>query len=844
MKDILMLVDGNSIFHRAYFALPAMNDKNGRNVNAVYGFVNILVKVLAEYDPAYIAVAFDTKGKTFRHDLFADYKANRKGMPDDLAVQLPILQELLRVMNIAIVQKSGVEADDVIGTLAKRFGTEKFLLSGDRDLLQLIDEKTTVLLTKKGVSEVERVDERALKENYGMKPFQVIEYKALRGDASDNIPGVKGVGEVTAKALIAEYGGIDAVYANLDGIKGTLKEKLIENRDMAYLSKKLATIDIGVDCACSIDECRRKPFTPALRDKFLELEFRSLVKRLNFEDAAQAPAQTDKTAPSSVKIEGAEQLKKLVEKLQNAKCVSVCFGKDATFFDGETLYSAAISDNFLEGMGFADILGIVKPFLESGVEKCVYDSKAMKHMLLESGIALYGVKWDVSVMQYLVEYRTYKSFESLAENYSAPADAFGLSCVMDSLKQSLANTGTEKLYFDIELPLVDILFDMETEGVKVDTEFLDTLHGQYVREIKELSEQVYALAGEKFNILSPKQLAAVLFDKLMLPHFRKTKTGYSTDNEVLEKIMDAHPIVPLIVKIRRVSKLNGTYVEGIKPLVKRGLLHTTYNQTLTATGRLSSSEPNLQNIPIRNDQGRELRKMFLPKYDMLISADYSQIELRLLAHFSGDANLIAAFNSGKDIHTEVAAEIFSVPPEMVTANMRRTAKAVNFGIIYGISDFGLSENVGITTAKARSYIKKYFEKYPTIKAYLDSSVVLAKETGFVTTIAGRRRMIPELKSSNYQLRMFGERAAMNMPLQGSSADIIKIAMIRVAKRLEEKNFKSKLIMQVHDELIVDAFESESAEVEKILKDEMENAVSLRVKLTVNIEKGGNLYESK
>lgn len=838
--NTLLLVDGNSIFNRAYFALPAMNDSRGRNVNAVYGFLNILLKAFADCAPTHVAVAFDMPGKNFRHALYGDYKANRKGMPDDLAVQLPVLQDVLAAMNIAIVQKSGVEADDIIGTLSKCPGAQKLLVTGDRDLLQLIDADTTVLLTKKGVSEVERLDEKTLKENYSMEPWQIVEYKALRGDVSDNIPGVRGVGEKTAAALLAEYGSLDNIYLNLDKIKGSLRDKLVENKDTAYLSKKLATIETCVDCACPLEEMKLKPFSPGLKDKFNELEFRSLIKKLNLsETQPRAPEQTC----AREKIEDINALKALAQRLAN---IGGAFhiGGEVTFFDGKTLYSAAVSDNFLEGMNFADILGASKPFLESAAEKCVYDAKSLKHTLFDSGIRLNGVKWDVSVMQYLVEYRSFKSFESLAQNYGVSADAFGLYRTREILSQSLKNTDTEKLYFDIELPLTQVLFDMETEGVKVDGDFLDTLGAGYTAEINGLSEEAYRYAGEKFNILSTKQLSAVLFDKLKLPHYRKTKTGFSTDNDVLEKIMDIHPIIPLIVKIRRAAKLNGTYVEGIKPLIKNGLLHTTYNQTLTATGRLSSSEPNLQNIPIRNDQARELRKMFLAKYDLLISADYSQIELRLLAHFSGDKNLTAAFNGGKDIHTEVAAEIFGVPAEMVTANMRRTAKAVNFGIIYGISDYGLSENIGISTAKAKNYIKKYFEKYPSIKAYLDSSVEKAKSDGFVATIAGRRRMIPELKSSNYQLRMFGERVAMNMPLQGSSADIIKIAMIKVSERFAENKMRSKLIMQVHDELIVDAFQSEAEEVERILKYEMENAVKLSVKLTVNIEKGKNLYESK
>jgi len=842
MTKTVVLVDGNSILNRAYYALPIMNDSHGRNVNAVYGFLNILFKVFSDYNPTHAVIAFDMKGKNFRHDLYDLYKANRKGMPDDLAAQLPILQDVLTAMNVTIAQKTGAEADDIIGTLSKKFDAKKLLVTGDRDLLQLIDTDTTVLLTKKGITEVERLDIASLKANYFMTPDQIVEYKALRGDPSDNIPGVKGVGEKTATELISKYGDIDNIYFNIEEIKGSLKEKLTENKQMAYLSKTLAKIKTDVEFACEIDDCERKPYSALVRDKFIELEFRSLIKRL--EAIPEAVVVVPKATCETVNIKSISELENTVKILQSRKELTIYFGQNISVFSESCLYAIEISDNFLDGISFADALNAMKPLLESETEKCVYDAKALKHLLDQYGIMLNGVKWDVSIMQYLVEYRAFKNFESLTESYSVPLDASGLNNVKETLIQNLIKTGTQKLYFNIELPLMQILYEMETEGVAVDTDFLNNLHSQYLEKINELTKQVYELAGEEFNILSPKQLSEILFSKLKLPHFKKTKTGYSTDNDVLEKLADEHPIVSLIVQIRRFSKLNGTYVEGLKPLVKNGLLHTTYNQTLTTTGRLSSSEPNLQNIPIRNDEGRELRKMFVPKYDTLVAADYSQIELRLLAQFSGDRNLRDAFNTDKDIHTEVAADIFGVPSEMVTANMRRAAKAVNFGIIYGISDFGLSQNIGISQSKAHEYIKKYFEKYPTIKAYLENSVEQAKRDGFITTIAGRRRFIPELKSANYQLRMFGERAAMNMPLQGSSADIIKIAMINVVNKMKEKGLKSKLIMQVHDELIVDAFTEEVTLVEKILKEEMENAVKLDVKLTVNIEKGGNLFESK
>lgn len=843
----LVLIDGNSILNRAYYAMPPLNDREGRNVNAVYGFMSILLKVLSDYKPTHIAVAFDKKGKNFRHKLYELYKANRKGMPDDLASQMPILMSVLETMNIEIVGKEGVEADDVIGTLAKRFDDNTFIVSGDKDLLQLIDDTTTVLLTKKGISEVETVDEKYLKEVFHLTPKQVIDYKSLRGDTSDNIPGVKGIGEKTAMSLIEEYSNLDNIYNNVEKIKGSLKEKLVNDKETAYLSYQLATIKTDVDIDCSIEDCAIFPFSNEVVNAFEKLDFNSLIKRL---DNSSITA-VDKVNSATVNIENIviSEVNELTEKvkfLQKANLVAVNFDKNIHFAVDEKInYEIEISDNFLDGMSFDTVIKIIKPLLESDVEKIVYDAKSLKRSLNKFGIDLPNTKWDLSIMQYLLEYRANKDFLSLANKYNVPTNATGMFIIAKILKEKLISTETIHLYNDIELPLMQVLYEMETYGVKVDVKYLNSLHEQFSKEIELLTAEAQELAGEKFNVMSPKQLATILFEKLMLAHGKKTKTGYSTDNDVLNKIVDAHPIVPLIIKIRQLSKLNGTYIEGLLPLISdKDLIHTNYNQTLTSTGRLSSSEPNLQNIPVRDDIGKDLRKMFIPQNDILISADYSQIELRLLADFSNDENLIDSFNSGKDIHRKVASEIFGIPSELVTDKMRRTAKAVNFGIIYGISDFGLSENVGISVSSAREYIKKYFETYPTIKAYLESLVDQAKSLGYVTTISGRRRIIPEISSSNYQIRSFGERAAMNMPLQGSAADIIKIAMINVSKQLEKQKLKSKLIMQVHDELIIDAVIDEKEKVENLLKEEMENAIKLKVKLTVNIESGVNLYESK
>lgn len=846
--DKLTLIDGNSILNRAYYAIPPLNDKQGRNVNAVYGFTNILLKVISDYKPTHLAVAFDMKGKNFRHELFSDYKANRKGMPDDLAQQMPILHDLLKTMQITIVEKVGAEADDIIGTLSKRFSSDTLIVTGDRDLLQLVDDSTTVLLTKKGITEVEKVDTNYLQEVYHLTPKQIIEFKSLRGDPSDNIPGVKGIGEKTAQTLIDEYGDLDNVYENIDKIKGSVKDKLLADKDMAYISHELATINTKVDIECDYDLSRLKPFNNAVKEMFDELEFRTLVKRLTFDSSSSIVSENTDTylKPTSIKVTTLDKIAEVVTELNKADKLSVFFGSSITIATtSDSQYEFVISDNFLDGINFEEVLKALKPIFESSIDKVVYDGKANKHMLIEYGFELNNIIWDISIMQYLVEYRAFKEVKALTDNYGVEADACGLWRIGVQLESQLKSTDTLKLYEEIELPLMQVLYEMEVEGVKVDTATLKSLNNRFNDDIASLTAQVFELAGEEFNILSPKQLAKILFEKLQLPSGKKTKTGFSTDNDVLMKIIDLHPIIPLIIKIRQLSKLNGTYIEGMKPLIAANdLLHTSYNQTLTSTGRLSSSEPNLQNIPIREDVGKLIRKMFVSKYGELVSADYSQIELRLLANFSDDANLIKTFNDGIDIHAKVASEIFGVPLEMVNSKMRRTAKAVNFGIIYGISDYGLGENVGISTGKAKEYIRKYFASYPTIKKYLDSSVEQARANGYVTTIAGRRRQIPEINSANYQLRSFGERAAMNMPLQGSAADIMKIAMINVYNGLKKANLKSKIIMQVHDELVVDCYDDEVDKVKVVLKEEMENAMRLKVKLTVNLECGENLYDAK
>lgn len=808
-----MLLDGNSIFNRAYYALPVLNDKGGKNINAVYGFMNILVKAMTELNPTHIAVAFDKRGHNFRKDIYQGYKATRRPMPDDMARQMPVLQELLADMKIKTVDSAGVEADDIIGTLTKRFGVPTLIITGDKDMFQLVDEKTTVLLTKRGVSETEAVTPALLLENYGLKAEQVVEYKALRGDASDNIPGVKGIGEKGAVSLLLEYGTVDNIYAHIDEIKGALRTKLVEGKQSAYMSRELATIRTDADIPCRFEECERpKVYGAEVKKTFEWLEFRSLLKRL----PVVGDVREQKLETEVIKITDTEELRQLARRSCDEVAVLIDENIYVSFEDGKE-YEIPITHNFLDGIRYPEALEALKPLFGGEGGKIVYDSKSMKHALDEFGITLSNVKWDISIMQYLVEYRAFKELKALVERYEVAPHACGLRQLKEILAAQMEEAGVVRLYHEIEMPLAEVLFEMEKTGVAADTEVLNRLGAEYTAEIESVSEEIYSLAGERFNISSSMQLSRILFEKLGLPTYKKTKKGFSTDTEVLNKLMNLHPLVPLVLKYRQVTKLNSTYIEGIRPYVRDGVIHTKYNQTLTSTGRLSSSEPNLQNIPVRDEAGKEIRRMFVPQQDVLISADYSQIELRLLADFSRDASLIDAFNRGEDIHAIVAAEIFGIPKELVTANMRRNAKVVNFGIIYGMSDFGLSESIGVSVAKAREYIKTYYERYPTIKNYLNGNVEQARKTGYVTTITGRRRQIPEINSSNFQLRSFGERAAMNMPLQGSAADIIKLAMIRVNNLLVSGGYKSKLIMQIHDELIVDAAADEVDGVAALLK---------------------------
>lgn len=840
-KQKMLLIDGNSILNRAYFALPALNDDEGRNVNAVYGFVNILLKVLSDYNPDKLVVAFDMRGHNFRKDIYPEYKANRHGMPDDLAAQMPILHELLAAMKVTVVEKPGVEADDIIGTVSKAFSGDSFIVSGDRDMLQLVSDNVTVLLTKKGVTEVEVVTPEVLQTSYGLTPAQVIEYKALRGDTSDNIPGVKGVGEKTATSLLAKYGNIDELYANIDSEKGSLHDKLVDGKEMAYVSRILATIVTNADVDFNLDACFLPSYDGAVKQMLEKLKFRSIVSRMQFDGGTQSTVEVD---VQTVSITTLYQLKDVTCTLQSSKYFAFYLqGSEIYLSNSETSqYKITPSDSFLDELSESSVWEYIRPLLACDTQKAVYDNKALKHTLSQLGAELNEVEYDVCLMQYLVEYRAYKDVESLCSAYGYKDICAGIYALATKLKSQLYQMELDGLYYDIELPLSDLLYRMEVEGVQIDEALLDKMSVEMHAELDGITQQIYELAGETFNVNSPMQLSKILFEKLGLPHGKKTQKGYSTNNEVLEKLVDKHPIVEKILEHRKLAKLLGTYVDGLKPLVKRGLVHTTFNQALTSTGRLSSSDPNLQNIPIRNELGKEIRKLFCSKYGVFVGADYSQIELRLLAAFSGDENLLNSFRNGEDIHTRVASELMGIPAEMVNSDMRRMAKAVNFGIIYGISDFGLSQNVHLSVKKAREYIQLYFERFPRIKSYLDSSVENARKNGYVTTLTRRRRQIPEIKSNNFNLRAFGERAAMNMPLQGSAADIMKIAMLKVDELIQREHLQSKIVLQIHDELIVDCYPDEAEKVKEIVKYAMEHAVHLACPLTVETEEGANLYE--
>ena len=851
--DKLVLLDSNSLLNRAFYALPPMSAVDGRPTNAVYGYVNMLLKIITEAKPTHIIATFDLKAPTFRKKMYSEYKAQRKPMPEELAAQLPIIKDVLASMNINIITLEGYEADDLIGTIAKKCPFETIIVTGDRDSLQLVSDTTKVWLTKKGITEIVEYDIARLAED-GLTPAGVIDLKSLMGDTADNIPGVAGVGEKTAKTLLQTYGDLDGVYAHIDEIKGKLQEKLITNKDMAYLSYQLATINVDSPVEINFDDCVVKDYMNKDSIAFFKsLNFKTIVSR--FGDSINDSTENNEKEENkqlanveTIQIEDFAQFNKLMQDLQKKSVITIYVDNDVEIFADNICYKIVSSQDLLgSGIDFYEIADEINKLLQNdNIKIILFDAKTNFYQLRTEKASCYE---DVALKVYLLDAnRNYKKIEEVIQDYSVESGSISYSLYMlnEICDKKMQELGLVDLYKNIELPLINVLYDMERVGVKVDLNLLEELRESFFNIITDLTNKIISYNNnEPFNINSPKQLGEFLFVKLGLKHGKKTKTGFSTNVEVLQSLVGSHPVIEDILKYREINKLLSTYIDGLKPLIVGGRVHTVFKQMVAATGRLSSTEPNLQNIPVRKAVGRELRKMFIASDGCkIVCADYSQIELRLMAHFSEDENLIKAFNDGLDVHKFTASRAFGVPFEMVSSDMRRRAKAINFGIIYGISSFGLSNDIGISPYEAKRFIDKYFEMYPKVKEYMDNNVIFAKENGYISTLSGRIRYIPEINVSNFQTRSFGERIAMNMPLQGSASDIIKMAMIDVAKKLEDGGFKAKLVLQVHDELLIDCPDDEVIKVERLLKESMENIVKLRVKLEVDVSVGNNWLEAK
>lgn len=848
----LVLIDGNSLINRAFYATPPLSAKDGTPTNAVYAFVNMLVRIIGDIKPRYMLVAFDRKEPTFRHEMYADYKGTRKPMPEDLRPQIDLMKKVLDTMGISRYEQAGIEADDIIGSMAKRYKGDTIIITGDKDSFQLVDETTSVYFTRRGITETEIYSNENFKEKTGIEPIQIIDLKSMMGDSSDNIPGIAGVGEKTALSLVEKYGSLENLYSHIDELSGKLKEKVENSKDIAYLSKTLATINVKLDIPVKDEDMGYAfPFGAATKKLFIDLDFKNVLRREELflaDDEISESVKKNKELPEIIEVNDVVSLPKFGED----KLLAVNLGDNLNVYDGEKEYKINVTDNFFDrGIMYGEAVGYIAKLVGSDKRKLVvYAKKDLRTELNKFKVAFNAFAYDVAIEKYLADFsgKDEKLSEVIAA-YDLDKDRIGWSLneIHDRLFEKLKTENMLDLYEKVELPLSDVLFSMERSGFKVDVATLNEMANEYDKRIAVIAEKIDEYAGEKVNPNSPKQLGKILYDKLGLISGKK-KGNPSTSADVLEKIADKHPIVPLILKYRQLQKLNSTYIKGFRPLIDEdtGLIHTCFNQTLTTTGRLSSKEPNLQNIPVREQEGKEIRKLFVSSFEngKIVGADYSQIELRLLAHFSKCQPLIDAFLSGKDIHRITASQVFGVGEDQVTPEMRRSAKAVNFGIIYGISDYGLSEQLKISPKKAGEYIAKYFEAYPNVKEYMNSNVEFARKNGYVSTLLGRKRYIPEINSSNFNLRSFGERAAMNMPLQGTAADVIKIAMIKVANRIKKEGLRSRLILQVHDELIVDTAEDEVEEVKNILVEEMQSAVTLSVPLTVETECGTRWFDAK
>jgi len=837
-QNKILLLDSNSLMHRAYHALPNLKSSKGLYTGAIYGFLSILLRLIKEQKPTHIAAAFDLHGPTFRHEMFKDYKATRKPMDEELRQQVEPLKELITAMGIKIVSLQGYEGDDILGTLSKRFDDECIIVTGDRDSFQLVSPTTKVFWTKKGVSDIEVYDEERLLQD-GFTVSQFIDYKALRGDTSDNVPGIPGVGEKTAKQLLEKYGSLDEILAHADEIPGKLGQNVQNGKDIAILSKELVTINCDVPVECTLDDIKFSPvYSQAVRTLLGQLEITSLAARMTFENGEdESVVELPKIEKNVVVLTTGQDIKAAIK----GDKIAVIIGENVTFaVDDKTEYKIdCVQDLFSEGVDFDEAVNVVKECAKD-MELVCYDFKALSKE--------YGFNnakfFDTMIASHLVRGSApIKSVEQVLGADGLEVGAVELLVESDKLKEQLAKNELNHLFFDVEQPLCVVLRNMEQRGMCVSVAALKSLEEKYAERIATLTGEIYDLAGEHFNIASTKQLGEILFEKLMLPHGKKTKTGYSVSEDVLGNLSGAHPIIAKILEYRHYAKLQSTYVTGLQPLVKAGRIHTEFNQCITTTGRLSSTNPNLQNIPTRSEEAKDIKSAFIPSEgNVLVSADYSQIELRLLAHMSGDEQLIKAFNEGDDIHAITAAQILGKSVSEVTPAERRDAKAVNFGIIYGISGYGLAENLSIPQYKAKEFIANYFTMHPKVCEFMDGCVKSARKRGYSLTMLGRRRNLSDLNASNYMVRSSAERMAMNTPLQGSAADIIKLAMLGVEKRLA--SMKSKMILQIHDELIIDAAADEAEEVKKILSYEMEHAVKLSVPLIAEATSAKNWGELK
>ncbi len=875
----IILIDGHSILNRAFFGIPLLSNAEGLHTNAVYGFLNIMFKILDEEQADHLAVAFDVHAPTFRHKMFEAYKGTRKPMQDELREQVPVMKDVLRSMNICTFEQAGYEADDIIGTLAAKCeaaGMQVSVISGDRDLLQLATDKVRIRIpkTKMSGTQVEDYYAADVQERYGVTPAEFIEMKALMGDASDNIPGVPGIGEKTAGKIISTYHSIEAAHDHADEIKPKkASENLKAYYDQAVLSKVLATIK--TDCEIEFD-----PEKTLIRDMLNEESYK-LLKKLELKNILKRFENIESAAGSDLAeaeiMDDLGRISTWAGRISDESdigvyyfCENSCEGA-AVAVNGETpvviFTGGFVTSDFLRGL-ITDLTGRVRssafinlkeqlPYINIGRNTCVFDAAIAAYLLnpLKDGYTYDTIAMDhlgetvPSRADLLRKMSFDQAYEESRENLLRVLayEALIPLRTKQKLEDALEAAGMKKLFEEMEMPLLFVLYDMEKAGIRVEREELKKYGDALVSRIEKLESGIYELAGESFNINSPKQLGVILFEKLNLPFAKKTKTGYSTSADILEKLADKDPIIPMILEYRQLTKLKSTYADGLAAYIDPDdeRIHGKFNQTITATGRISSTEPNLQNIPVRMELGRMIRKVFVPEPGrVFVNADYSQIELRVLAHMAGDENLIRAYKEARDIHALTASQVFHVPLSEVTPLLRRNAKAVNFGIVYGISSFGLSQDLSISRKEADEYIKKYFETYPGIKHFLDTAVSDAREKGYAVTLFGRRRPVPELASKNFMQRSFGERVAMNSPIQGTAADIIKIAMIRVSERLRREEMKSRLILQIHDELLIEAEPDEVEQVRKILGEEMENAVSLSVPLTVDMNQGNNWYELK